>query len=105
MKELRLRQLFEGRLNGQLSAEEEEEWMELIIDPAQAAERDQLIGEYYDRLPAGYSTEPTWADAIFRDVVRAPVRSLPARRRRRVFLAAAALLGVVVATGLWVRSG
>ena len=105
MKESRIRQLFEGRLNGQLSAEEEEEWMELIIDPAQAAERDQLIEEYYDRLPVGYTMEPEVADALFRDVVRAPVRSLPARRRRRVFLAAAALLGVVVATGLWMRSG
>jgi transmembrane sensor len=105
MKESRIRQLFEDRLTGQLSPEEEQEWLELMLDPAQAAERDQIIEEYYDRLPIGHSMEPEVADSIFRDVVQAPVRSLPVRRNRRVFLAAAVVLGIAAATGLWLWGG
>lgn len=102
MKEERIRQLFEGWMNGQLSESEEQEWMQLLVDPTLEDERDRIIGHYYQDLPIGHRMEPEVADALFRKILPAPVRELPQRRRRWGLLAAAVMAGAVVLTGaIW----
>ena len=71
MKEERLHQLFEGWLHNQLSAREQAEWMELLVDPTLENVRQQIIENYYDQLPLQYSMEPEVAEALFRGILRA----------------------------------
>jgi transmembrane sensor len=108
MKEERLHQLFEGWLHNQLSAREQAEWMELLVDPKLESVRQQIIENYYDQLPLQYSMEPEVAEALFRSILR---ESTPPKRVSiwsdgwRRYIAAAAIIGIVALTGIlwWAR--
>jgi transmembrane sensor len=105
MKETRFRQLFEGWLHNRLSAGEQAEWMELLVDPMLESVQQQLIEDYYEQLPLQYSMEPEVADALFRSILP---ESTPSKRVNlwsngwRPYIAAAAIIGLVALTGiLW----
>ena len=105
MKEARLRQLFEGWLHNQLSAREQAEWMELIVDPMLERLLQQMIENYFEQLPLQYSMEPEIAEALFRSILR---ESTPSKRINswsnswRRYFAAAAIIGLLALTGiLW----
>jgi transmembrane sensor len=105
MKETRFRQLFEGWLHNRLSAGEQAEWMELLVDPMLESVQQQLIEDYYEQLPLQYSMEPEVADALFRSIL--PESTLSKRVNLwsngwRPYIAAAAIIGLVALTGiLW----
>jgi transmembrane sensor len=105
MKEARLRQLFEGWLRNQLSAQEQAEWMELLADPTLESARQQIIGNYYDQLPLQYHMEPEVAEALFRSILpeSTPSKSVDIRSNGwRRYIAAAVIVGLVALTGiLW----
>jgi transmembrane sensor len=105
MKEARLRQLFEGWLHNQLSAREQAEWMELLVDPTLESVRQQIIENYYEQLPLQYSMEPEVAEALFRSILpeSAPSKSVNIWSNSwRRYIAAAAIIGLVALTGiLW----
>ncbi|MDR0766183.1 MAG: hypothetical protein LBF09_04510, partial [Odoribacteraceae bacterium] len=83
-----MKTLFDRYMTQQASPSEELELMWLLACVVPDEEREQLVGEWFDRVPAGYSLSREEVDAMCRRIVQHGHR---ARSWRKVAAVAAGI--------------
>ena len=93
MKEQRLNHLFDLYLNQAANPAEEAELMQLLADPTLTEERQKLVENAYDKLPAEYTLPDIQANTIYNKITE-DAQQLRINVWRRISVAASIIFAV-----------